>query len=181
MYYNFAKNFWITPDQSISFQEEYVSKYAIGPFIELRFVPYFSFSLEGILSRKGGIISYPSKKGIEYQLTYISFPIMANIYIVPLGPVQLFISGGIEYSLLMQGKTYDHDLEEELEDIKSKLAGNDTAYLVGGGLRFNLVVTEIILEGRYSESQKDIFLPEYLKEGELFRNRVFSFGIGFTF
>ena len=115
------------------------------------------------------------------MLTYVSFPILANIYIVPLGPVQLFVSGGIEYSLLVQGKTYDHDLEEELEDIKSKMVGSDTAYLVGGGLRFNLKVTEIILEGRYAQGQKDVFLPEYLEEGEFFRNRVFSFGIGFTF
>jgi len=181
MYYNFAKNSWTNPDKSFSFQENYASKYAIGPFIELRFIPFFSFSVEGLLAKKGGIISPPAKKGIEYRLTYLSLPLLVKIYVIPVGPVRLFISGGLEYSLLLIGNTYDLDLEEELENIKDKLNRTDTSYLIGGGLRFNLVVTNVIIEGRYSIGQKDIFLPEYLEEGEFFKNRVFSLGVGFTF
>lgn len=181
-YYNFAKNSWTIPDESFSFQENYASKYAIGPFVELRLVPFFSLSAEGLLAKKGGIISPPSKKGIEYRLTYLSLPLLFNFFIIPVGPVQLFISGGLEYSYLILGKTYDLDSEEELEnDIKEKLATFDTAYLIGGGLRFDLIVMRVILEGRYSIGQKNVFLPEYLEEEESFKNRVFSFGIGFTF
>ena len=182
MYYNFAKNSWSNPTKNTSFQENYASKYAIGPFIELRLIPFFSLSAEGLLAKKGGIISSPSKKGIEYRLTYLSFPILVNVYIIPLGPVKLFISGGLEYSLLLSGKVYDFDLEEESENnIKNKLAKNDSSLILGGGLRFDVIVTDVILEGRYSIGQKNVFLPEYLKEGEFFKNRVFSFGIGFTF
>ena len=181
MYYNFAKISWTFPEDNLSFQEDYSSKYAIGPFVELRVVPVFSFSAEGLLAKKGGIISPPAKKGIEYRLTYLSLPLLINIYVVPVGPVQLFVSGGLEYSILLLASTYDLDLEEEIENIKDTLHGRDTAYLLGGGLRFNLAVTEVIIEGRYSIGQKDIFLPDYLREGEFVRNRVFSFGIGFTF
>jgi len=182
MYYNFAKNYWTNPDKSFSYQENYASKYAIGPFIEFRLIPFFSLSAEGILAKKGGIISPLGKKGIEYRLTYLSLPFLVKIYIIPLGPVQVFISGGYEYSLLLRGKTYDLDLEEETgNNIKNKLSGRDDSVLVGGGLRFNLVVTNVILEGRYSIGLKNVFLPEYLEKGESFKNRVFSFGIGFTF
>ncbi|MDQ7032984.1 MAG: porin family protein [Desulfonauticus sp.] len=181
MYYNFSKNSWTLPDNIITFQENFSSKYAIGPFVELRLIPFFSFSAEGLLAKKGGIISPPAKKGIEYRLTYLSLPILINIYVVPVGPVQLFLSGGLEYSYLLSGKTYDLDLDVEVEDIKEKLFRRDTSYLLGGGIRLNLVVTSIILEGRYSIGQKSIFLPDYSKEGELFKNRVFSFGLGFTF
>jgi len=182
MYYNFAKNSWTVPNESLSFQEDYASKYSIGPFIELRLIPFFSLSAEGLLAKKGGIISPPAKKGIEYRLTYLSLPLLVNLFIIPIGPVKLFFSGGLEYSLLLLGKTYDLDIEEELEnDIKDKLARFDSAYLIGGGLRLDLVVTDMILEARYSIGQKNVFLPEYLEEGESFKNRVFSFGIGFTF
>jgi len=181
-YFNFAKNVWVTPGDTFTFQENYASKYAIGPFVELRLIPFFSLSAEGLLAKKGGIISPPSEKGIEYRLTYLSLPLLFNLFIIPIGPVQLFISGGFEYSYLLKGETYDLDSEEELEnDIKHKLATYDTAFLIGGGLRFDLVVTRVILEGRYSIGQKNVFLPEYLEEDESFRNRVFSFGIGVTF
>ena len=181
-HFNFAKNSWTTPDESLSFQENYAGKYAIGPFIELRLIPFFSLSAEGLLAKKGGIISPPSKKGIEYRLTYLSLPLLFNLFIIPVGPVQIFISAGFEYSYLLAGKTYDLDNEDESENnIKSKLSSSDTAYLMGGGLRFNLIVTRVILEGRYSIGQKNIFLPEYRAEDESFKNRVFSFGIGFTF
>jgi hypothetical protein len=182
MYYNFAKNSWTNPDNNSSLQENYASKYAIGAYIEFRLVPFFSLSAEGLLSKKGGIISPPAKKGIEYRLSYLSLPLLVKIYVIPVGPAQLFISGGLEYSYLIEGKTYDLDLEEELNDnFKDKLERTDISYLLGGGLRFNLVVTRIVLEGRYSIGQKNLFLPEYLEEGEFFKNRVFSFGIGFTF
>jgi len=181
-HFNFAKNAWVTPDNDFAFQEEYASKYAVGGFIELRLIPFFSLSAEGLLAKKGGIISPPSKKGIEYRLTYFSLPLLFNLIIIPVGPVQLFISGGFEYSYLLDGKTYDLDNKERTEqDIKEQLATSDTAYLIGGGLRFNLVVTKVILEGRYSMGQKNVFLPEYLEENETFQNRVFSFGIGITF
>jgi len=181
-HFNFAKNSWVNPDETFSFQENYASKYAIGPFIELRLVPFFSLSAEGLLAKKGGIISPPSKKGNEYRLTYLSLPFLLNIFIIPIGPVQIFISGGFEYSYLLEGKTYDLDSEDESEeDIKNKLTTFDTSYLIGGGLRFNLIVTRVILEGRYSIGQKNVFLPEHLAEDESFKNRVFSFGIGFTF
>jgi opacity protein-like surface antigen len=181
-HFNFAKNSWVNPDATFSFQEHYASKYAIGPFIELRLIPFFSLSAEGLLAKKGGIISPPSKKGIEYRLTYVSLPLLFNVFIIPIGPVQIFISAGFEYSYLLAGKTYDLDNEDESEnDIKDRLSSSDTAYLMGGGLRFNLIVTSVILEGRYSIGQKNIFLPEYRAEDESFKNRVFSFGIGFTF
>lgn len=182
MYYNFAKNSWVLPDDNSSFQENYASKYAIGAYVEFRLIPFFSLSAEGLLSQKGGIIAPPAKKGIEYRLNYLSLPLLVKIYVIPVGPAQLFIAGGLEYSYLIQGKTYDLDLEEELDDdFKDTLERTDTSYLLGGGLRFNLAVTSIILEGRYSIGQKNLFLPEYLEEGEFFKNRVFSFGIGFTF
>ncbi len=181
-HFNFAKNSWVNPDETLSFQENYASKYAIGPFIELRLIPFFSFSAESLLAKKGGIISPPSKKGIEYRLTYLSVPFLLNIFIIPVGPVQIFISGGFEYCYLLEGKTYDFDSQDKSEDdIKDKLTTFDTSYLIGGGLRFNLIVTHVILEGRYSIGQKNVFLPEYLAENESFKNRVFSFGIGFTF
>jgi len=181
-HFNFAKNSWSNPDVAFSFQENYASKYAIGPFIEFRLIPFFSLSAEGLLSKKGGIISPPSKKGTEYRLTYLSLPLLFNFFIIPVGPVQIFISGGFEYSYLISGKTYDLDSADAFEnDIRDKLKTFDTSYLIGGGLRFSLIVTSVILEGRYSAGQKNIFLPEDLAEDESFKNRVFSFGIGFTF
>lgn len=181
MFYNFAKNSWVNPGGSL-FREEYASKYALGACFEFRFIPYISLSVEGLLSQKGGIIASPGEKGIEYQLTYVSVPLLLNWYIFPVGTVQLFVSGGAEYSFLLEGKAFDLDLDREADNnLGGKLAKSDLSYLVGLGVQANIIITKMILEGRYSVGQKDIFLPNFLAAGESFKNRVISFGVGFKF
>ena len=181
MHYNFAKSSWQDPN-STSFLEEYASKYALGPYFELRPILFLSFSVEGLLDKKGGIISSPNEKGIEYRLTYFSIHLLINWYVFPKGPIQFFVSGGIEYSLLLEGKVYDLDNDQEMNDeTKDKFAKSDTSYILGIGLQIDLGITRMILEGRYTIGQKDIFLPQFLEVGESLKNKVLSFGIGFKF
>ncbi|MFQ6070326.1 MAG: outer membrane beta-barrel protein [Candidatus Aminicenantales bacterium] len=177
MFYNFARTAWINPTGS-EFHEEYANKYSLGPYLELRFILHLSVSAEFLLAKKGGIISLPGLKGQEYRLTYLSFPFMLNLYVYPVGTVQLFVSGGLEYSRLMKGVIFDLDLETEVQErLGSKLRKTDVSYLFGFGFLIDLDITKVRLEGRYSVSLRDFVLPQFLAEGESLKNRLVSFGI----
>ncbi len=150
---------------------------------------FFKFSLLNILmlqpevyyTQKGAEKEYTSGDGIEsssVNLDYIEVPILLKLGIFSLPMIHPHLLGGPVFSFLTRAKSkYTFMGQTQEEDIKDQFKNNDTGFVVGAGIDFNLVFGTILVDFRYIKSSDNIYNGE---DGENIdvKNEVYMLSVG---
>ena len=111
-----------------------------------------------------------------FKLDYLEVPILAKVNFGPPGPLGLHVVAGpyvsyllnAEYDESINGGTETYDVSDDIEPIDIGLTG-------GLGVDFNLGLTKLNVQARYSMGMLDV------EDGMDYKNRVISVVAGFTF
>jgi len=158
--------------------------FTIGAVLDIG-IPMFPVGIETGLyySQQGTTFSFSETiEGITVtadgttKLDYLTIPVLAKVNVGPPGPFSPHLLAGpyaafvlnAEQEASFMGQTETVDISDEVESM-------DFGLTVGLGADFNLMVTKISVQGRYSFGLTDIF------EEEGSKNRVISLVAGFTF
>ena len=110
------------------------------------------------------------------KLDYLTIPVLAKVNFGPPGPFSPHILAGPYAAFVLNAEEeFSSNGQSETVDISDDVESLDFGLTLGLGADFNLMVTTISVQGRYSFGLSDIF------EDEGSKNRVISLVAGFTF
>ncbi len=142
-----------------------ITSFHAGVVLELNVVPVFSVQAEGLFSSQGATVNDQINVGEafvdaseDFNLNYISVPVMAKYYIVP---SKLSLMAGPQFSFLV-------DEAEEAFDSKSF----DMA--AAGGVELK-IVAGLFAQARYTIGLTDVY------EDVDSKNAVFQLSVGYFF
>jgi hypothetical protein len=179
-----------------------VQGFAGGAFVNIG-IPLMPFSVqaEALYVTKGNEMNYEadflggSIKGTSVEtLQYIEIPVLAKVNIPIPAPVTPNIYVGPAYSLLIGSKQkvnasftgfgQSESGDTTITDLEH-IAKDDFGVAFGGGVDFNLFVTKVTLDARYTLGLKNIYKrPEDAPQGDgdpAIKNRAWMIMLGVAF
>ena len=110
------------------------------------------------------------------KLDYLQIPVLAKINFGPPGPFSPHFVAGPYAGFILNAETEMSFMGETVtEDISDDVESMDFGLIFGLGADFNLMVSKINVQARYSLGLADVF------DGESSKNRVISLVAGFSF
>ncbi|TVQ75087.1 MAG: PorT family protein [Balneolaceae bacterium] len=158
--------------------------FTIGAVLDIG-IPMFPVGVETGLyySQQGTTVSFSETiEGMTMtldgttKLDYLKIPVLAKVNFGPPGPFSPHLLAGPYAAFILNAEQEVSFMgETETVDISDDVESMDFGLILGLGADFNLMVTTISVQGRYSLGLSDIF------EDEGSKNRVISLVAGFTF
>jgi hypothetical protein len=145
------------------------TSFHVGLVAEVPVADRFSIQGEVLYSSQGikGDLPFTNRE-VEYQLDYISVPVLAKVYITN----GLSVEVGPQFSFLVN-EEIDFDADDDDGDFETSEA-ESFDFALAGGLTFQTDMG-LFLTGRYTYGLTDIFQRSDA------RNSVFQVGVGFKF
>lgn len=126
--------------------------YHAGVYLALKFTK-IAIQPEILWSAQGATASFMGID-LDTDLNYVNIPVMVKIYLVQ----GLHLELGPTFGILMSAETAGQDVKDQLtsSDISASFGvGFDAPMGLGGGLRYNLGVSEVLNEPTSGESWKN--------------------------
>ncbi|RZJ71671.1 MAG: PorT family protein [Flavobacterium sp.] len=135
-----------------------INNFHAGAMLELNLVPVFSVQAEGLFSSQGGKYENTIGAAKDFNLNYISVPVMAKYYILP---DRLSIMAGPQFSFLV----------DEAEEAYNS---NSFDMAAAGGIELKLFLG-LVAQARYTIGLTDVYDEVDSK------NAVFQLSVGYFF
>ncbi len=158
--------------------------FTVGAVLDIG-IPMFPVGIETGLyySQQGTTLEFTETfEGVTIEtdattkLDYLTIPVLAKVNFGPPGPFSPHILAGPYAAFVLNAEQESSFMgETETVDIKDDVESLDFGLTLGLGADFNLMVTTISVQGRYSFGLTDVF------EDTGSKNRVISLVAGFTF
>ena len=152
-----------------------------GVFFTREFSDGFGLQIEGLISQKGGKLSFDDEFDEfdgEYDITlnYLEIPVLAR-YALPFGTGDstFHVYAGPSFGILINDKQKFDDVELE-DDEEQELKGADIGLAFGGGVSFDMWVIDL----RYTHGLTNI--NDDVDADDLpVKNRAFTISVGWRF
>ncbi|HET7361488.1 MAG TPA: porin family protein [Salinimicrobium sp.] len=165
-------------DGFASFDEDSNARtaYHLGLVAEIPLSERFSIQPEVLYSAQGfDIVQIENGNDIEFQLDYITIPVMAKLYIVE----GLNIHAGPQFGFLVNSEI-DYQPTNDAGDVPlddENLNNFDMSLGLGAGYKFQ----SFFVYGRYNAGLTDIYESPGATQGSELKNSVIQVGVGFMF
>ncbi len=137
---------------------ENITNFHAGAALELNLIPTFSVQAEGLFSSQGAKLKNDAGAVKDFNLNYISVPVMAKFYIIP---KKFSVMAGPQFSFLVD------EAEEALESKSFDMAA-------AGGVELK-IIAGIFAQARYTIGFTDVYDDVDSK------NAVFQLSLGYYF
>lgn len=140
----------------------------LGLLAEIPLSARFSLQPEVLYSSQGfDLVQIEGREDVEFQMDYITVPVLAKLYIVE----GLGIVAGPQFGFLVESQIDEGNMESELDP--ENFNNFDVSLGLGLGYKFQ----SFFVYGRYNAGLTDVYEEDVLNS----KNSVIQAGIGFMF
>lgn len=146
----------------------------VGGFALMRVNEIIYIQPEIILAKKGAKPKDPDRKE-RLNLTYLEFPVLAKLYILPKASVRPHLFFGPAPSILLSAEYDSGGRDNDIKDIVTKF---DFGLVAGGGFDIKFGKGLLMLDARFTHG---VISADDSGEDLNIKNNVYLFTIGYAF